>query len=110
MIRAALVLLLCGLTLVLGLWTAVVQNHNHERASELSTLQRQWEMLEAANAQARAMTESHLPGVPNLPLDPKRQRRAIQERRSLEERSEKPDLASAKAPAPPKKAQKGAHP
>jgi hypothetical protein len=72
-IRAALVLLLCGLTLVLGLFTAVVQNGNHSRAAELSILQRQWEMCEAANAQARALTDAHLPGVPNLPLDPKRQ-------------------------------------
>jgi hypothetical protein len=67
-----------------------VQNANHERASELSVLQRQWEMLDAANAQARAVAESHLPGVPNMPLDPKRQRRALEERRAAEH------LASAK--------------
>jgi hypothetical protein len=58
-IRAALVLLLCGLTLLLGLCTAVVQNGNHARAAELSILQRQWEMREAANAQSRAVTEAH---------------------------------------------------
>jgi hypothetical protein len=93
-IRAVLVLLLCGMTLVLGLWTAVVQNGNHDRAAELSVLQRQWEMQDAANAQARALAEAHLPGVPNIPLDPKRQRRAIQERRAAEQ------LASAKGAKP----------
>ena len=82
MIRAALVLLLCGLTLILGLFTAVVQNGNHSRAAELSILQRQWEMREAANAQARALTEAHLPGVPNIPLDPKRQRQELAKRKA----------------------------
>ena len=82
MIRGTLVLLLCGLTLVLGLFTAVVQNGNHARASELSTLQRQLEMCETANAQARALTEAHLPGVPNMPLDPKRQGPEIKRRKS----------------------------
>ena len=82
MIRAALVLLVCALTLVLGLFTAVVQNQNHDRAAELSVLQRQWEMREAANAQARALTEAHLPGVANMPLDPKRQKRVLAERRA----------------------------
>lgn len=80
MIRAALVLLLCGLTLVIGLCTTIVQNGNHARAAELAMLQRQWEMLEAANAQARALVASHLPGTPNVPLDPKLQRRALADR------------------------------
>jgi len=79
-IRASLVLLLCGLTLILGLWTTIVQTQNHSRAAELSVLQRHWEMREAANAQARALTQAHLPGVPNLPLDPKRQRKSIAQR------------------------------
>lgn len=82
MIRATLVLLLCAMTLVLGLWTTVVQTQNHSRAAELSTLQRRWEMREAANAQARALTEAHLPGVPNLPLDPKSQRKLIAQRKA----------------------------
>ncbi len=82
MIRAALVLLLCGLTLILGLSTTLVQNGNHARAAELSILQRQWEMCEAANAQARALTEAHLPGVPNVPLDPKRQRKELAKRQA----------------------------
>lgn len=82
MIRAALVLLLCALTLVLGLFTTVVQNGNHSRAAELSVLQRQWEMREAANAQARALTQAHLPGVPNMPLDPKRQRQEVAARKA----------------------------
>ncbi len=83
MIRAALVLMLCGLTLILGLLTTVVQNGNHSRAAELSYLQRQWEMCEAANAQARALTEAHLPGVPNMPLDPKRQKAELARRKGL---------------------------
>ena len=82
MIRAALVLMLCALTLVLGLFTAVVQNGNHARAAELSSLQRQWEMCEAANAQARALTQAHLPGVPNMSLDPKRQKKQLALRRA----------------------------
>jgi len=86
-IRAALVLLLCGLTLVLGLITAVVQNGNHARAAELSFLQRQWEMREAANAQARALTQAHLPGVPNIPLDPARQRVELAQRKAQAMRS-----------------------
>jgi len=92
-IRAALVLLLCGLTLVLGLFTTIVQNGNHARAAELAVLQRQWEMREAANAQARALTEAHLPGVPNMPLDPKRQKQELQQRKAS-------NLASAKAVRP----------
>ena len=82
MIRASLVLLLCGLTLILGLWTTIVQTQNHSRAAELSILQRHLEMREAANAQARALTQAHLPGVPNLPLDPKRQRKSIAQRKA----------------------------
>lgn len=82
MIRAALVLLLCGLTLILGLSTTLVANGNHSRAAELSSLQRQWEMCEAANAQARALTAAHLPGVPNVPLDPKRQRQELAKRQA----------------------------
>ncbi|MEO6710476.1 MAG: hypothetical protein ABI054_05120 [Planctomycetota bacterium] len=82
MIRAALVLLLCALTLVLGLFTTVVQNANHARAAELSTLQRQWEMREAANVQASTLTQAHLPGVRNMPLDPKRQRKELELRKA----------------------------
>ncbi|HUR28732.1 MAG TPA: hypothetical protein VM509_11140 [Planctomycetota bacterium] len=84
MIRAALVLLLCGLTLLLGLCTTVVQNGNHARAAELSILQRQWEMCETANAQARALTQAHLPGVANLPLDPRRQKGQLAKQRADE--------------------------
>lgn len=92
MIRAALVLLLCALTLILGLFTAAVQNGNHSRAAELSVLQRQWEMCEAANAQARALTEAHLPGVPNVPLDPKRQRRELARREMVARLEQSKDL------------------
>jgi hypothetical protein len=68
MTRALLVLLLCAVTLALGLCTALVQTDNHERAHALSQLQRECEMLEAANAQAETLVSSHLPGQPNRPL------------------------------------------
>jgi HSP20 family molecular chaperone IbpA len=35
----------------------------------LAREQRQWEMLEAANAQASARVFAHVPGVPNHDLD-----------------------------------------
>ncbi len=46
-----------------------LQNSNHARAEELSRMQRQWEMVAAANAQMRARVESHVPGVSNDELD-----------------------------------------
>jgi hypothetical protein len=58
--RAALVFCLCGLTLVTGLLTAVVQASNHERARRLTELQRAWEHLEAVNLQREARAAGHL--------------------------------------------------
>jgi hypothetical protein len=58
--RAALVSCLCGLTLVTGLFTAVVQASNHERARRLTELQRAWEHLEAVNLQREARAAAHL--------------------------------------------------
>lgn len=69
MTRVALSLFLTGLALVLGILTCVVQTHNHERAAELSRKQREFEMLDAANAQADAVVSAHVWGVPNEALD-----------------------------------------
>lgn len=52
-----------------ALWTCCVQAGNHERARALARLQRRWEMLEAANAQAAARAHAHVPGISNLDLD-----------------------------------------
>lgn len=52
-----------------ALWTCCVQAGNHERARSLARLQRRWEMLEAANAQAAARAHAHVPGISNLDLD-----------------------------------------
>jgi len=65
MTRALLAILLSLLTLALGLWTCLVQSSNHERASELAHAQREWEMLDAANAQAEATVSAHVWGMPN---------------------------------------------
>ena len=74
-LRAQLSLGLCATMAVLGLWTSLVQSENHERADSLSRVQRQWEMVNAANAQARAVVSSHVPGVPNSELAAGAQRR-----------------------------------
>lgn len=55
--------------IAVALWTCFVQVDNHERARALARAQRQWEMLEAANAQASARVFAHVPGVPNHDLD-----------------------------------------
>ncbi len=74
-LRAQLSIVLCSLLAVLGLWTCLVQSSNHERAEGLSHVQRQWEMVNAANAQARAVVSSHVPGVANSELAAGAQRR-----------------------------------
>jgi uncharacterized protein HemX len=62
---------LCALALAVGLVTCFVQARNHARAQELARLQRQWEMLDAANAQVGAVVAAHVDGVPNGPAQPK---------------------------------------
>lgn len=52
-----------------ALWTCCVQAGNHENARALARLQRRWEMLEAANAQAAARAHAHVPGISNRDLD-----------------------------------------
>ena len=81
-LRAQLSIVLCGLLAVLGLWTCLVQSSNHERAEGLSHVQRQWEMVNAANAQARAVVSSHVPGVANSDLSAGAQRRTASPDRS----------------------------
>ncbi len=68
-VRNALVALLSLTCVATALWTCCVQAGNHERARELSRLQRRWEMLEAANAQAQARADAHVPGIANRDLD-----------------------------------------
>lgn len=83
--RVALSLGLAGLVLLLGILTCVVQTHNHARAAELARRQREFEMLDAANAQARAIVSAHVWGVPDSALDvtqpkrPKRPARGVQQ-------------------------------
>ncbi len=50
------------LTLAVGLWTAVVVSYNHQRAENLSRLQRDLEILRASNDQAEARAASHVWG------------------------------------------------
>lgn len=68
MTRSASTLLVCGLTLLVGLATSVLQAENHERARRLAEGQRRVEMLEAEVAELRILTEAHVPGVAG-PLD-----------------------------------------
>ena len=57
------------LAVALGLLACAVQTHNHARAARLASLQREFEMLDAANAQADAMVSAHVWGVSNAELD-----------------------------------------
>lgn len=63
--RNTLALALGALSLGVGLLACFVQASNHARAQDLARLQRQWEMLEAANAQVKALVDAHVAGVPN---------------------------------------------
>ena len=63
MTRTALALLVGTLTLAIGLWTCLIQARNHARARELAELQRNWEMLEAANQQNEALAAAHVWGL-----------------------------------------------
>jgi hypothetical protein len=58
--RAWLAVFLGGLTLVTGLFAAVVQASNHERARALAELQRAWEHLEAVNHEREARAAAHV--------------------------------------------------
>ncbi len=65
MTRVVVTIGLAAMTLITGLFTCVVQSQNHERARQLSELQRDWEMLEAANAQREAIADAHVWGRAN---------------------------------------------
>ena len=62
MTRVAMTVGLGAMTLITGLFTCVVQTQNHDRARQLSELQREWEMLEAANQQRAAIAGAHVFG------------------------------------------------
>jgi len=53
---------LAALSLTVGLWTAIVASYNHQRAANLSDLQREIEILRAANDQAEAQAAVHVWG------------------------------------------------
>ena len=63
MTRSASTLLVCGMTLLVGLATSILQAENHERARRLAEGQRRVEMLEAEVAELRILTEAHVPGI-----------------------------------------------
>lgn len=65
MTRVAMTVGLGAMTLITGLFTCVVQTTNHDRARQLAELQREWEMLEAANAQRAAIAGAHVWGASN---------------------------------------------
>lgn len=60
MTRAVLCSGLSMLALALGLVTCLVQSANHQRAHDLAELQREIEMLGAANAQMEATAAAHV--------------------------------------------------
>ncbi len=68
-LRVALSAGLSVAVVLAALVACFVQNSNHARAEELSRMQREWEMVAAANAQMRARVSSHVPGVANDELD-----------------------------------------
>ena len=63
--RLALGLILCAATLVVGLSVCCLQSKCHSRARRLAELQRECELLEAANAQAQAVASAHVWGEAN---------------------------------------------
>lgn len=64
MTRTLLTIGLAVLTLAVGLWTAVVASYNHQRGANLSTLERDLEILRAAGDQAEARAAAHVWGRP----------------------------------------------
>ena len=67
--RAVLSVALSAASVALALWACYVQSLNHSRAQELARIQREWEMLSAANAQMAAVVSAHVWGVANHDLD-----------------------------------------
>lgn len=73
MTRFTLCLGLCGLTLVVGLVTAIVQSHNRDLGIRLAELREEITLVEAVNraATARILALDHGP----LPVEPKAEKK-----------------------------------
>ena len=65
MTHAALAVGLGAMTLIVGLFACAIESGNHDRGRRLAELQRELEMLEAANAQSTAVVSAHVWGRPN---------------------------------------------
>ena len=63
--RLALACVLCAATVLVGLAVCCLQSECHSRARRLAELQRECELLEAANTQAQAMASAHVWGEAN---------------------------------------------
>ena len=63
--RLALGLAMCGGTLLVGLYVCCLQSENYDRARQLAELQRECELVEAANTQDAAVARAHVSGEPN---------------------------------------------
>lgn len=68
MTRFTLCVLLAGLTLVVGLVTAIVQSHNRDLGLRLSDLRQETTLIEAVNgaATARVLAIDHGPLAPEV--------------------------------------------
>jgi type II secretory pathway component PulJ len=63
--RLALALVLSAATVLVGLAACCLQSECHARARRLAALQRECELLEAANTQAQAIASAHVYGEAN---------------------------------------------
>ena len=66
--RLLLAVLLGCATMAVGLFVCCMQSRNHERARRLAELQRDCELIEAANTQNEAIADAHVWGESN-PVD-----------------------------------------
>ena len=63
--RLALGLAMCGGALLVGLYVCCLQSENYDRARQLAELQRECELIEAANTQDAAVARAHVWGEAN---------------------------------------------
>lgn len=63
--RLVLALAMCAGTVLVGLYVCCLQSENHARARRLAELQRECELIEAANTQDEAIAGAHVSGEPN---------------------------------------------
>lgn len=63
--RLALGLVMCAGALLVGLYVCCLQSNNYDRARRLAELQRQCELIEAANTQDEAVARAHVWGEVN---------------------------------------------